>query len=722
MAENQTPQNDPRLTDAVRKVARAEATAPDELTRARHLKAMRRATDQTQRRLVALATAAAMVVAFVAATSLSGNGSQPSNPDGIAAPASLLPLREAPQLSTVPFERTEDWVILKVSSARAEEVGSELAASMGSKPSVVGVTKSATTYVVPASAASSLSTTSGITAIADTPIKATGQQNPVPSWGLDRLDSASLDGSYSYISEGNGAYVYVIDTGIYGSNSDFGGRVVSGYTAVSDGNGTTDCNGHGTHVAGTVAGANYGVAKSATVVAVRVLDCNGSGYSSSVVAGINWVIASHPGGAGVINLSLGGAANSAVDQAVADATAAGLVVVVAAGNSGADACNYSPARASSAITIGAIDQTGASASYSNFGGCVDAWAPGSSITSDGINGPVTMSGTSMATPHVAGLAARMMQARPGISASSITSLITASSLSADPAGLPIAEFVEDPGFADPTTTTVIDTTTTVDPGVTTTTVDPGVTTTTTPGVTTTAPTVTTTTVPRATTTTVVRTPRRDDDDDDRTKTPRKRFSAQPKNFSLRYSLEDRRKAQYIVLWALWQDDGTPDSYRIDCASLVRGANAPVDTSILIDRSSVRSDDGYRRAQVILTPSYPSRCWIVSLTAGTESSPSNPAVLPPAPRPVPVTTTTVPRATTTTTAAPRVTTTTAAPAPIVVTTTTVVTAAKAPATTAATTPKVVTTTTIPKAPATTVKPAPTTTLPKAPPTTAKKKDD
>ena len=700
MAENQNPPSqDPRLADGIRRIARAEATAPDQLTRARHLKAMRRAGTLQRRRLAAVAAAAAIVAGFVA-VNVASNKAGNNTPGGVASSASLAPLREAPELSAVPFDRKEDYVILKVAADKASAVADELTAATGEKPAVVGLTKNATTYVVPASAAAKLSSTSGITAVADSKIKMTEQQNPVPSWGLDRLDSSSLDGSYSYISKGAGAYVYVIDTGVYATNSDFGGRVVSGYTAVSDGNGTTDCNGHGTHVAGTVAGTNYGVAKSATIVAVRVLDCTGSGYSSSVVAGINWVIASHPGGAGVINLSLGGAANSAVDQAVADATAAGLVVVVAAGNSGADACSYSPARAPSAITIGAIDQTNARASYSNYGSCVDVWAPGSSITSDGINGPVTMSGTSMATPHVAGLAARMLQARPGISAASISSIITQSSLSTDPNGLPIAEFVEDPGFAS-TTTSVIDTTTTVDPA-TTTTVDPG-TTTTLPGVTTTAPAVTTT-VPRTTTTA----PRSGDDDGDKKgKAPRKRFSPQPKNFSLRYNLDDRRKSPTPVLYALWQDDGTPDSYRLDCASLVKGANAPVDTSILIDRTDVRSEDGFRQATVVLAPTYPSRCWIVAITGGTDSAPSNPAILPPAPRAVPVTTTTAPRATTTvprvTTTVPRVTTTTVPPPPSIAPTTTVAAA-------------------VAKAPVTTVKSTTTTTVPKAPPTTAKKKDD
>ena len=245
----------------------------------------------------------------------------------------LQPLREVTDISAVPFERSENYVILKVDASRAETVARDLQKASGAAPAVVGRTGSATTFAVPESAAQTLSDTSGIIATPDTPIKATTQQNPVPSWGLDRLDGSTLDNSYSYISAGAGEYVYVIDTGVYSGHNEFGGRVRSGYTAVADGNGTEDCNGHGTHVAGTIAGQNYGVAKAATIVAVRVLDCTGSGYSSSVIAGINWVIASHPGGTGIINLSLGGVANAAIDQAVADATAAGLVAGVAAGNS-----------------------------------------------------------------------------------------------------------------------------------------------------------------------------------------------------------------------------------------------------------------------------------------------------------------------------------------------------------------------------------------------------
>ena len=498
--------------------------------------------------------AAAAVIALVAGAAVVSNGGSGDRTRNLAS-GELPPLKEDPKLSPVPFERTEDYVILRVDAAHAAEVGSELATVAGSQPAVVGRTSSATTYVVPKSVAQSLTVTDGVSAVPDTRVKMTAQQTNPPSWGLDRLDGATRDNSYSYISEGSGRYVYVIDTGVYGGNSDFGGRVRSGYDAVNDGNGTDDCNGHGTHVAGTIGGSQYGVAKSATIVAVRVLDCAGSGYSSSVVAGINWVIASHPGGTGVINMSLGGPTNAAIDQAVADATAAGLVVVVAAGNSSADACSYSPARAPSALTIGAIDESNAKASYSNSGSCVDMWAPGTGITSTWIGGSSAtrvLSGTSMASPHVAGLAARMLQARPGITVSEMENILTTASRTADPAALPVVEFAEAPDFATPTTTIDPATTTTVDPATTTT--EPV--TTTIPDVNTTVPVVTTTTVVPAPTTTVVRTPRttvpgRGDDDSRKPKKPL-RPAPRPREFELRYGDDSARN----TLFAAWVDDNT----------------------------------------------------------------------------------------------------------------------------------------------------------------------
>lgn len=246
------------------------------------------------------------------------------------------------------------------------------------------------------------------------------------TWGLDRIDQRSrpLSGTFTYNATGAGVKAYIIDTGINASHTDFGGRVGAGATAISDGRGTNDCNGHGTHVAGTVGGSRYGVAKNVTLIPVRVLDCNGSGANSGVVAGMDWVAGQ--GGGGVANMSLGGGANTATDAAIARMTNAGVTTVVAAGNENQDACNVSPARAPSAITVGSTTNTDARSSFSNYGSCVDIFAPGSSITSDWIGSTTatnTISGTSMASPHVAGVAAQYLQLNPGASPSTVTNAI-----------------------------------------------------------------------------------------------------------------------------------------------------------------------------------------------------------------------------------------------------------------------------------------------------------
>ena len=265
------------------------------------------------------------------------------------------------------------------------------------------------------------------------------------SWGLDRIDQRNLPLNSRYISNFSGAGVnaYIIDTGVLSSHTEFGSRVVSGFSSVADGRGTQDCNGHGTHVAGTVAGSNYGVAPSANVVPVRVLDCAGSGSTSGVIAGIDWVVAHHESGVpAVANMSLGGSRSAALDLAVARGVADGIVFVVAAGNSNANACNYSPAAEESAITVGATTSTDVRASYSNFGSCVDVFAPGSNITSAWYTSTTatnTISGTSMASPHVAGIAALALSADPSLSVSRVTTWITSTATSdvvADPAGSP----------------------------------------------------------------------------------------------------------------------------------------------------------------------------------------------------------------------------------------------------------------------------------------------
>jgi subtilisin family serine protease len=234
------------------------------------------------------------------------------------------------------------------------------------------------------------------------------------TWGLDRVDQRGLPLSttYRYTSTGAGVRAYIIDTGLRYAHAEFIGRTESGYDVV-DGGSADDCNGHGTHVAGTVGGTTYGVAKGVSVVPVRVLDCRGLGTWSGVIAGIDWVTAQHQVGApAVANLSLGGGANSSVDEAVRRMIADGVATAVAAGNDSRDACRFSPARVAAAMTIGATSRSDRKANWSNYGSCVDWFAPGVSITSawhTGNTATNTIGGTSMASPHTAGVAALYLE-------------------------------------------------------------------------------------------------------------------------------------------------------------------------------------------------------------------------------------------------------------------------------------------------------------------------
>lgn len=249
-------------------------------------------------------------------------------------------------------------------------------------------------------------------------VQAQGTQPNPPSWGLDRIDQDDLplDNSYSYRNTAPAVHAYIIDTGIRFSHQTFGDRAISGIDVINGGT-ADDCNGHGTHVAGTVGGAEYGVAKEVTLVAVRVLNCLGFGSTAGVIEGIDWVTqnAQRPA---VANMSLGGSASAAMDAAVRASIGSGVSYAIAAGNSDADACTQSPARVGEAMTVGASTITDARASFSNFGTCLDLFAPGEDITSAWKGSDTatnTISGTSMAAPHVAGAAALVLTMRPDLS-------------------------------------------------------------------------------------------------------------------------------------------------------------------------------------------------------------------------------------------------------------------------------------------------------------------
>jgi subtilisin family serine protease len=247
------------------------------------------------------------------------------------------------------------------------------------------------------------------------------------SWGLDRIDQRALplDSSFVPPNDGSGVTAYIIDSGIRFSHTDFGGRASLGYDFT--GGSGEDCAGHGTHIAGIIGGSAYGVARNVALVAVRVFGCTTSTNLSTILAAMDWVLQNHVSPA-VVNMSLGGPGDVTLDAAVGSLTRAGVTVVVSAGNFNFDACLYSPARADSAITVGATNQSDERATFSNYGDCVDLFAPGVSIVSDWYTGDAatsTLSGTSMASPHVAGVAALVLSANPSFSPAQVDSVIKA---------------------------------------------------------------------------------------------------------------------------------------------------------------------------------------------------------------------------------------------------------------------------------------------------------
>lgn len=262
-------------------------------------------------------------------------------------------------------------------------------------------------------------------------------QNNAP-WGLDRVDQRNvpLNTAYNYIKTGSGVHVYVIDTGVRTTHSEFGGRATADYDSIYDGQNGQDCHGHGTHVAATIGGANYGVAKDVRIHAVRVLTCNGMGTVASAVEGIDWVTANHASPA-IANMSMGSASSPLMDAAVQGSISSGVTYVVAAGNANASACDTSPARLPGAITVGASDQADVKATFSNFGPCVDLFAPGVGIVSAWAwndSASFTANGTSMASPHVAGTVALYLQDNPTATPAQATN-----ALLGDASNVPVAQ-------------------------------------------------------------------------------------------------------------------------------------------------------------------------------------------------------------------------------------------------------------------------------------------